>query len=113
MKAIFYLLFLLVPLFATTLTELTHYAMTHSTVMKKSQAQADFSELKRKESNVQQYGEFNLVGDYTHYNTARTLAPLTPTAIGSGVPISTTKDIFYTGLTYAVPLLQVLHKLDR
>jgi len=44
------------------------------------------------------------VGDYTHYNTARTLAPLTPTAIGSGVPISTSKDIFYTGLTYAVPL---------
>ena len=104
MKAIFYLLFLLVPLFATTLTELTHYAITHSTVIKKSQAQADFSELKRKESKVQQYGEFNLVGDYTHYNTARTLAPLTPTAIGSGVPISTSKDIFYTGLTYAVPL---------
>jgi outer membrane protein TolC len=72
--------------------------------MQKSKAQADFSELKRKESKVQQYGEFNFVGDYTHYNTARTLAPLTPTAISTGVPITTSKDIFYTGLTYAVPL---------
>ena len=104
MKTILYLLFIVVPLFSSTLTELTDYAITHSTVMQKSKAQADFSELKRKESKVQQYGEFNLVGDYTHYNTARTLAPLTPTAISTGVPITTSKDIFYTGLTYAVPL---------
>lgn len=104
MKAILYLLCIAVPLFSSTLTEVTEYAITHSTVMQKSKAQADFSELKRKESKVQQYGELNLVGDYTHYNTARTLAPLTPTAISTGVPITTSKDIFYTGLTYAVPL---------
>jgi len=95
---------IVVPLFSSTLTELTDYVITHSTVIQKSKAQADFSELKRKESKVQQYGEFNFVGDYTHYNTARTLAPLTPTAISTGVPITTSKDIFYTGLTYAVPL---------
>lgn len=104
MKSIFYLYFLLVPLFASSLTELTEYAMTHSTVVKTSKAQADLSELKRKESKVQQYGELNLVGDYTHYNSARTLAPLTPNAISTGVSITTSKDIFYTGLTYAVPL---------
>ena len=104
MKAIFYLLSMVVPLFSSTLTELSHYAITHSTVMKKSKAEADLSELKRKESEVQQYGELNLVGDYTHYNVERTLAPLTPTAIGSGTPITTSKDIFYAGLTYSVPL---------
>ena len=104
MKAIFYFLFISVSLFASTLSEITHYAIIHSTVMKRSQSQTDLSELKRQESKVQQYGELNLVGDYTHYNTARTLAPLTPNVLGSGAPIATSKDIFYTGISYAVPL---------
>jgi len=106
MKIIVYTLFMALPLFVfgSTLGELTEYAITHSTVMKQSAAQRDLSELKRKESKVQQYGELNLVGDYTHYNTARTLAPLTPNAISTGVSITTSKDIFYTGLSYAVPL---------
>jgi len=104
MRRIFYLLLFTVPLFSSTLNGLIQYAVKHSTVVKQSQAQTELSELKRKESKVQQYGEFNFVGDYTHYNTARTLAPLTPTSIGSGVPITTSKDIFSTGLTYNVPL---------
>ena len=104
MKIIFYLMIMGISAFATTLDALTEYAMHHSTVVKQSLAQRDLSEIKRKESKVQQYGELNLVGDYTHYNTARTLAPLTPTALGAGAPITTSKDIFYAGATYAVPL---------
>lgn len=104
MKIIFYLLIVSISVFATTLDELTQYAMHHSTAIKQGQAQIDLSELKRKESHVQQYGELNLVGDYTHYNTARTLAPLTPTSLGAGVPITTSKDIFYAGASYAMPL---------
>ena len=99
-----YVVMMGLPLFATTLEQVTEYAVQNSTVIKQSRAQSDLSELKRKESKVQQYGELNLVGDYTHYNTARTLAPLTPNTIGAGTPITTSKDIFYTGVSYAVPL---------
>lgn len=91
-------------LFASTLNEVTAYALKHSTVVKISQEQISLLELKRKESKVQQYGELNLVGDYTHYNTARTLAPLTPTAISTGTPITTSQDIYYAGASYTVPL---------
>ena len=104
MIRIFYILLLTMPLFSNTLNELIGYATKHSTVVKQSQAQMELYELKRKESRVQQYGELNVVGDYTHYNTERTLAPLSPTSIGSGTPITTTKDLFSAGLSYAVPL---------
>lgn len=104
MIRIFYILLLTMPLFSSTLNELIGYATKHSTVVKQSQAQMELSELKRKESRVQQYGELNVVGDYTHYNTERTLAPLSPTSIGSGIPVTTTKDLFSAGLSYAVPL---------
>ena len=104
MKRIFYLLLCAVPLLSGTLDTLTEYAVEHSTVAKQSWAESELSALKRKGSTVEQYGEFNFVGDYTHYNTPRTLAPLTPSTIGSGVPITTTKDLFSVGLTYSVPL---------
>jgi len=72
--------------------------------MKQSQSQIALAQTKRDSSRMQQYGELNVVGDYMHYNTARTLAPLTPTAIGSGKAITTTKDLFSAGLMYNVPL---------
>ena len=104
MRYMMYVVMMGLPLFATTLEQVTEYAVQNSTVIKQSRVQSDLSDLKRKESKVQQYGELNLVGDYTHYNTARTLAPLTPNTIGAGTPITTSKDIFYTGVSYAVPL---------
>ena len=104
MKILFYFLIMSVSVFAITLDELTQYAMHHSTVVKQSQVQMDLSELKQKESHVQQYGELNLVGDYTHYNIERTLAPLVPTSMVSGSPVTTSKDLFYVGASYAVPL---------
>ncbi len=104
MKIVIVASFMLVPLFAQTLSELTDYALAHSTVIQKSKAQAELLKLKRTQSKVQQYGELDVIGSYTHYNVERTLAPLTPAAIGAGKPITTSKDIFYTGLSYTVPL---------
>ncbi len=104
MKIIFYLLVVSISVFATTLDELLQYAMHHNSTIKQSEVQIELSELKQKESYIQQYGEFNLLGNYIHYNTARTLAPLTPTSIGAGVPITTSKDIFYVGVNYEVSL---------
>ena len=103
MIRIFYILLLTMPLFGSTLDGLIGYAVKHSTVVKQSQAQIELSQIKREESRVQQYGSLDLVGDYTHYNTPRTLMPLTPTIIASG-PITTTKDLFSTGMAYSVPL---------
>ena len=62
------------------------------------------AQTKREESRVQQYGSLDLIGDYTHYNTPRTLMPLTPALISSGNPVATTQDLFSTGITYNVPL---------
>ncbi len=104
MRNIFYLFLLTIPLFSTTLNELTQYALKHSTTIKQTASQVELAKLKRKESRVQQFGELNVVGDYTHYNTERTLAPLSPTSIGSGEPITTTKDLMSAGLNYTVPL---------
>jgi len=104
MRQLFLLLFLLVSMYADTLNGLIGYANKHSTIVKQNQAQLTLSELKRKESRVQQFGEFNLVGDYTHYNIERTLAPLVPSSISSGAPITTSKDIYTAGVRYAVPL---------
>ena len=98
------ILLLTMPLFSSTLDGLIQYAVKHSTVAKQSQAQIELAQIKRNESRIQQYGSLDLVGDYVHYNTPRTLAPLTPTSMGSGVPITTTKDLFSTGITYGVPL---------
>ncbi|TET88057.1 MAG: TolC family protein [Sulfurovum sp.] len=103
MSRIFYILLLTVPLFSSTLNGLTQYATKHSTVVKQSQAQIELAQIKREESRVQQYGSLDLVGDYTHYNTPRTLMPLTPTIIASG-PVTTTKDLFSAGMAYNVPL---------
>jgi outer membrane protein TolC len=104
MKQLFVLLFVSVSLWSETLSGLINYATKHSTVIKQNQAQLNLAQLKREESNAQKYGELNVVGDYTHYNIERTLAPLVPSSIAGGSPITTSKDIFSAGLKYTVPL---------
>lgn len=104
MRQVFFMSLLAMPLFCSTLDGLVQYATKHSTVAKQSQTQIELAQTKRDESRVGQYGSLDLVGDYTHYNTPRTLAPLTPTAIGTGAPITTTQDLFSAGITYNVPL---------
>ncbi len=103
MIRIFYILLLTMPLFSSTLDGLIGYATKHSTVVKQSQAQIELAQIKREESGVRQYGSLDLVGEYTHYNTPRTLMPLTPTIIAGG-PVVTTKDLFSAGMAYSVPL---------
>ena len=104
MRQLFLLLFISVSVYADTLNGLIDYATKHSTVIKQNQAQLTLSTLKRKASQAQNYGELNVVGDYTHYNIERTLAPLVPSSISSGSPITTSKDIYSAGLKYTVPL---------
>jgi len=94
-----------IPLFATSLDAIVDYALKHSTAINKSKVQIELSRQKHKEINAQKFGEIDLVGSYTHYNHLRTLAPLTPSVMASNPKgVSTTRDMFTTGVTYSVPL---------
>jgi len=104
MIRIFYIILFTTSLFSSTLDGLIQYAVKNSTVIKKSQTQIELAQAKREESRAQQYGSLDLVGDYTHYNTPRTLMPLTPTLISNGDTVATTQNLFTTGITYNVPL---------
>ncbi len=104
MKSIFYLLLMSASLWSSTLNELIAYALEHSTLSKTSHTDIALSQLERKASRAVQYGELTLVADATHYNSERTLAPLSPSSISGGTPITTTKDLFSAGLSYTLPL---------
>ncbi len=98
------LLVLAFPVFAQTLDELIDYALKHGTVLKLAENQSELSRLQHKESKLSSYGQFNVIGDLTHYNVERTLAPLNPITIKSGAPVTVSKDIFSIGISYGVPL---------
>ena len=105
MKRLAYLFVLSIGLLsAETMQSLITYGLRHSPMIQVSKAQSALSQLSRQASKAAQYGELNLVGDYTHYNIERTLAPLPPSAMASGTPVTTSKDIFSLGLSYAIPL---------
>lgn len=104
MIRIFYIILFTTSLFSSTLDGLIQYATKHSTVVKQSQIQVELAQTKGEESRVQQYGSLDLTSDYTHYNTPRTLMPLTPALISGGGTVGTTQDLFSTGITYNVPL---------
>ena len=104
MKILFLMSVLAFSLFAQSLDEVIDYALKHSTVVRQSVAQRDLADLSHQKSRAERFGELDVVGSYTHYNLPRTLAPLTPSAIQSGVPVTTTKDLYSAGLAYSVPL---------
>jgi len=104
MKHMLILCIISISLWSDTLNGLIAYATKHSTVIKQNQAKLNLNQLKHEESKAQRYGELNIVGDYTHYNVEHTLAPLVPSVITSGTPVTTSKDIFSAGLKYTVPL---------
>jgi len=104
MRKVLYLFIFSGVLFGSSLNELVRYGLTHSTIVKKSQNQIELSNLNYKNSKVVRYGDLNLVGSYTKYNSPRTLAPLTPTAMASGLPITTSEDIFSSGISYSVAI---------
>jgi len=105
MSRILAVFLLTVPLFSSTLDGLIDYAMKHSTVVKQSQAQMELAQANRDESTSAQYGSIDLVGSYTHFNLPRTLVPLTPaTILVDPQGVSTTKDLWTTGVMYSIPL---------
>ncbi len=97
-------LLLTIPIAATTLPELIESGLNNNSLIKKSDLQIELMEAKRAESKAKKFGEFDVVGSYTHYNLPRTLAPIVPSALAPGTSVATTEDLFSTGLQYSVPL---------
>ncbi len=104
MKHLFYIFIFVAPLFSMTLDELTSYAIENSITAKQLSAKNSLASIKLKENKASRYGELNLIADATHYNIDRTLAPLTPSTLSSGTPITTSRDIFSGGVSYSVAL---------
>ena len=104
MKKILYIFILSTFLFSSSIDELIDYGLKHSGIIKKSKNQIELSKLQHQNSKVMRYGDLNIVGNYTRYNSPRTLAPLTPSVIASGKPITTSENIFTSGVSYSVAL---------
>ena len=103
-KLLLYLLFSS-TIYAVSLSHLVDIGLTHSTVIQKSKADIEYSRAKRHQSRANSYGSIDLVANYTHFNTPRTLAPITPASIKlPNAVVPTTKDLFGTGISYSVPL---------
>ena len=89
---------------ATTLPELIESGLNNNSLIKKTDLQIELMEAKKAESKAKRFGEFDVVGSYTHYNLPRTLAPIVPSALAPGATVDTTQDLFSTGVQYSVPL---------
>jgi len=97
-------LLLTVPMMATTLPELIESGLNNNSLIKKTDLQIELMEAKQAQSRAKRFGEFDVVGSYTHYNLPRTLAPIVPSALSPGSSVDTTQDLFTTGVQYSVPL---------
>ena len=107
MQKIIFMLLIGTSLFAVSLQELVQIGLKESTVIKKSQTEIDYAVERQNESRAAQLGSIDLVASYTHFNLPRTLAPLTPVTMKDPVTaanVSTTEDLFGTGVSYSVPL---------
>ena len=93
-----------IGLSATTIDELIDSGLANNSIIQKDKLQTQLIEEKRKESRAKKFGEFDMVGSYTHYNLPRTLAPIVPSALSPTSSVETTKDLFTTGIQYSVPL---------
>jgi len=59
--------------------------------LQKNQLQTELLQAKKDESQAKKFGEFDVVGSYTHYNLPRTLAPIVPSSLSPNSSVETTK----------------------
>ena len=89
---------------ATSLDELVQSGLANNSLIKKTDLQIELMQAKKAESQAKRFGEFDVVGSYTHYNLPRTLAPIVPSSLSPSSSVDTTQDLFTTGVQYSVPL---------
>ncbi len=91
-------------LFAIKVDELINSGLNNSSIIQKNQLQIDLIQAKKDENYAKKFGEFDIVGSYTHYNLPRTLAPIVPSSLSPNSSVETTQDLFTTGIQYSVPI---------
>jgi outer membrane protein TolC len=87
---------------ALTLKEAQEKAILNATELKKIEHNIEIARYKKEQKNSLKYGEFDIVGSYTHYNLPRTLTPLTPSSMKPDTP--STEDMLSFGISYSVNL---------
>ena len=88
-----------------TIDEAVSLALENNPDLQRQQMNLDLSEAEISDKKSQQYGQFDVVANYGHFNNPRSLIPLTPAAIiQDAAGVSTTEDFFSTGIMYQLPL---------
>ncbi len=106
MLKILYPLLIFTPLlFGLTLQESVDRALQNNPDILKQELDYKSTRLNYQEQSSKDYGKFNAIGSYTHYNLPRTLVPLTPASILTDpTAVATTKDLMSLGVSYDVVL---------
>ena len=91
-----------IQLQALTLDEAVQTALKNSKMLEQSNVAFDIAQRDIKEKRSANYGEFDIVASYTHYNAPRTLAPLTPSSMKPDA--ASTEDMMSVGVNYTVTL---------
>lgn len=93
---------------AMSLDETVQEALLHNNSLKKATLNQEQAKYTKELQHNQNFGRFDIVAGYDHYNKARTLAPLTPMDIVSSktgaYEMPTTNDLFSAGIAYNVIL---------
>ena len=101
---VLFFVFLTTTLPSQTLDEVIQYALKNAPISKQAKLDEEMMQQKQKANKANLFGDVDMVGSYTYYNTARTLIPLTPTVLQSGEHVMTTQDILSIGVSYNVAL---------
>ena len=95
------------PVAAATLTikKCVELALQNNPELQKQQLNLKLADEDIADRKSQDFGQFNIVSSYTHYNLPRTLAPMTPGLVINGPEkVSTTENLFNAGIVYEVAL---------
>lgn len=90
---------------AFTIEDAVSIALKNNLNLQTQQIDQTFSQTDLKEKKSQNFGRIDFISSYNHYNSPRTLVPMTPALISGGSSnIATTEDLFVTGIIYEIPL---------
>jgi len=91
--------------FSMTLDEAVAIALKNNPDLQKQVSNRDLAGAEVAELKSQNYGRFGIASSYTHFNSPRTLVPMTPAAMAGGAAgIATTENLFTAAAVYEVEL---------
>jgi len=90
---------------ALTMDECVRMALRNNPDQQRQQLDITLADREVKQEKARNFGRLDIVSGYTHYNTSRTLIPMTPaTMTGDPDSVPTTRNLFTSAVVYEVPL---------